>query len=742
MGDFFLQLFNLSVNASYLVFAVLLARLLLKKAPKWVNCILWGIVGLRLVFPFEIESVLSLIPSPEFVPDSMVYTNGAANVTGGEALSYIGNNPVDYSLGIDGGRLVFNEITAPDADVISPLLIATNVLAIVWVVGVAVMLICSFISFLKVKKSVREAMHVQENIYLCDNISTPFILGIVKPKIYLPSSLYKEDVLYVIDHEKAHIKRLDHLWKPLGYLLLTVYWFNPVMWLAYIFLCKDIELACDEKVIRELDKDSKKGYSNALINCSSQRRLISACPLAFGETGVKNRIKSVLSYKKPAFWVVFVSLVVCVIITIGFMTVPSENKKPQTDTVQDDTVQEYVYYGSREIVKPTLVLKSDGTFVFNYSSYSSYIAVGKYTQEENILTLVTDDGQNTYTFDVTEDGFSFDAFNSSDIPYYKVSRDSDETYCPVPDNAVFIDKQIVGTNSYFDATVLEVGEGNVLVEPMKGEPLSNSTSMLWVSTKVGSTVSVPYLREGDEIRIVYDGMIQETFPGQINGTIAIYMLESVVSNELSYSLGGDGIKYIEYMSRETTDELAGETSEYSQKITEAEKIQHFVELFNEILATSSIDELDTPEYPDEALPDIAFINVHYADGSVAKIVLPGYERVRLGVNERRLISSYERELLVESLVDSKQKKIEAIVSGTLGRVELTDEEFLNKAYTLTCDVSYLELTRLFGEAPYTESWDGIETYYYFNDEYVLFIEEGIQVSLRKISDPDYRHTIA
>lgn len=1053
MGDFFLRLFNLSVNASYLVLAVLLARLLLKKAPKWVNCILWGIVGLRLVFPFEIESFLSLIPSPEFVPDSMVYTNGAANVTGGEALSYIGNNPVDYSLGIDGGRLVFNEITAPDADAISPLLIATNVLSIVWVVGVAVMLVCSFISFMKVKKSVREAMHVQDNIYLCDNISTPFILGIIKPKIYLPSSLYKEDVLYVIDHENAHIKRLDHLWKPLGYLLLTVYWFNPVMWLAYIFLCKDIELACDEKVIRELDKDSKKEYSNALINCSSQRRLISACPLAFGETGVKNRIKSVLSYKKPAFWVIIIALVLCVAVSVGFLTVPlsgtasnilnengytivsqkeeavylnlpvdavtdeiynedgqifkeneivvfenvasahslsqtniyltnviaretridlyfrfsynelresgiiysgykhTEQGYPYTVDVKDvnsvyidgehyyendvatgflsgpndskgstefgvsvskdaflkakesfgfeifctktgyeknsqyrlidddlcrfieetilekegwtttqdkfscvsfiplkaekvkgntkvylcaqwneyemvngtmvfsgektphlatvtiksdgsgyslvdywsldgykssvaqiqehfpekyweeayngigyyydvlhmknqakaneffagrtkDYTGEYIFYGSREAIKPTLVLKENNSFVFNYSHLSSEFLTGKYEMQDGYHLMLYAEKNKSYCFTVTDEGFVFDAFNSSEIPEYKVSADSSETYCPVPDNAVFIEKQAVGANSYFDATVLEVNENSILVEPFPDEPVCKSANKLSVSTRLSSSMNVPYLREGDEIRIVYDGMIQETFPGQINGTIAIYMLESVVSDELSYSLGGDGIKYIEYMSRETTDELSGETSEYSQKITEVEKIQHFVELFNEILATSSIDELDTPEYPDEALPDIAFINVHYVDGSVAKIVLPGYERVRLGVNERRLISSYERELLVESLVDSKQKKIEAIVSGTLGRVELTDKEFLNKSYTLTCDVSYLELTRLFGEAPYTESWDGIETYYYFNDEYVLFIEEGIQVSLRKISDPDYRHTIA
>lgn len=733
MGDFFLQLFNLSVNASYLVLAVLLARLLLKKAPKWVNCILWGIVGLRLVFPFEIESILSLIPAPEFVPDSMVYRGSSTNVTTGEALSYIGNNPVDYSLGIDGGRLVFNEITAPDADAVSPLLIATNVLAIVWLVGVVAMLFCSFISFLKVKKSVSEAMHVQDNIYLCDNISTPFILGIFKPKIYLPSSLYREDVLYVIDHENAHIKRLDHLWKPLGYLLLTVYWFNPVMWLAYIFLCKDIELACDEKVIKELDKDSKKEYSNALINCSSQRRLISACPLAFGETGVKNRIKSVLSYKKPAFWIIVVALVLCMAVAVGFMTVPPENEKSQNNTVQEDTVQEYVYYGSRETIKPTLILKGNGTFTFNYSSYSSYIAVGKYTQEENILTLVTDDGQNMYTFDVTEDGFSFDAFNSSDIPYYKVSQDSNETYCPVPDNAVFVDKQIVGANSYFDATVLEVGDGNVLVEPMKDETLSNSVSMLWVSTKVNSTVSVPYLREGDEIRIVYDGMIQETFPGQINGTIAIYMLESVASDDNAYVLGGEGISHITYM-------LHNENSETGEEITDANRIQLFVKRFNEALENSSID---TENDSDEEFSDnIAFVYVTYVDGSEVSIRLMDYGRVRMGVNERRMISQGERDLIIDALIDGKAKIIEDIANSGKGRADFTNEAFLQKAYALTNGESYEELTKIFGVQPGITEWEAIETYYVCNGEYVLLFGPDTRVELRKLSDPAYRHTIA
>ncbi len=328
MENVFLELFNMSITASWLVLAVIVFRFLFKKAPKSLRVIMWGLVALRLVCPVSLESVLSIIPSTEFVPSEIVYSDSSADVSGAEIFNAIGNNPVNYDLGIQDGSVVFTEYSAPDGNTVNPLLIITYIASIVWVVGMAVMLLYTLISYLRILKKVREATPLKENIWICDNISTPFILGLVKPRIFLPSSMNEQDTEFVIAHEKAHLKRHDHWWKPLGFALLTVYWFNPVLWVAYVLLCRDIELACDEKVIKEMGTEIKKSYSDALINCSVPRKMISACPLAFGETGVKGRIKSVLNYKKPAFWVIVVAVVAILITTICFMTNP---EKPNDD---------------------------------------------------------------------------------------------------------------------------------------------------------------------------------------------------------------------------------------------------------------------------------------------------------------------------------------------------------------------------------------------------------------------------
>lgn len=338
MENVFLELFNMSITASWLVIAVIVFRFLFKKAPKSLRVIMWGLVALRLVCPFSLESVLSIIPSTEFVPSEIVYSDSSADVSGAEIFNAIGNSPVNYDLGIQDGSVVFTEYSAPDGNTVNPLLIITYIASIVWVVGMAVMLLYTLISYLRILKKVREATPLKENIWICDNISTPFILGLVKPRIFLPSSMNEQDTEFVIAHEKAHLKRRDHFWKPLGFALLTVYWFNPVLWVAYVLLCRDIELACDEKVIKEMGTEIKKSYSDALINCSVPRKMISACPLAFGETGVKGRIKSVLNYKKPAFWVIVVAVVAVLITTICFMTNP---EKPNDDnpSQQENNIQ-------------------------------------------------------------------------------------------------------------------------------------------------------------------------------------------------------------------------------------------------------------------------------------------------------------------------------------------------------------------------------------------------------------------
>ena len=580
MDNIFLTLINMSITASWLTLAVVLLRLLLKKAPKAIICVLWALVGIRLVMPFSLESALSLVPSTDTVPLDIVYAREPKIHTG---ISYLNSavNPV-----ITGSFAPSNELTS-----INPIQVWLFIAEQIWAIGIVVMLVYTAYSYIRLRMRVREAVRVG-GVWLCDRIDTPFILGVIRPKIYVPSSMSESDLEYVIAHENAHIRRRDYIWKPLGFALLTVYWFNPVMWAAYILLCRDIESACDEKVLKEKGTEIKKAYSDALINCSVSRKIISACPLAFGETSVKSRVKSVLNYKKPAFWIIIVALVACAVTAVCFLTNPKEDEKvtfngaPLTFDKEDvyvfypkelvyvspvysfvqtavmapryrllydksfaeleqTSIDEFIlterghmqeisltdnfekafldYENDREFVKGIrennrrafeacyrdeqkdinywhiLLEQKDGsyyigvgyydgsarqmrwvyrvnkerqsyisqisevggyniykyhsspdpmtpslnlydnpkTFTFSWSGFSSYFAVGKYELDGETLTLKTDDGLNTYIFDVVGDTYVFDASRSSMIPSYKYSADAPSAECPVPDGAVF-----------------------------------------------------------------------------------------------------------------------------------------------------------------------------------------------------------------------------------------------------------------------------------------------------------------
>ncbi len=311
MAALFLKLLNMSISSSWLVLAVLLLRLLLNKAPKWINGILWGIVGLRLIMPFSFESVLSLIPSTQTIskaPDAP-----RPHIESGVAA--FDNQVNDYLHGH-----YFEGVTKPAgyfADI-------TTILAVLWLIGVVVFLAYAIISYLRLSKKVGTAVLLYENIFQSERVGSPFVLGIVRPKIYLPFSVNEQNIFYVIAHEKAHISRKDHLWKPIGFLIFAIHWFNPLMWLGYILLCRDIELACDEKVIKEFDKSKRADYSQALLNSSINRRNISACPLAFGEVSVKKRIKTVIKYKKPAFWIVVAAIIISFAVAVCFLTDPPQ----------------------------------------------------------------------------------------------------------------------------------------------------------------------------------------------------------------------------------------------------------------------------------------------------------------------------------------------------------------------------------------------------------------------------------
>ena len=327
MQELFLGVMKLSLIGSLFAVAVMLLRLIFQKAPRWIFVLLWGMVALRLVIPFSIESEVSLVPGR--LATGQIITNVSDSYVGDVTFLYE-NNP-GYSNALEAGRQPIpsergdyvvtrkDSLEAPKTvgDTVFP------VLSWIWLAGVVLMFGYTGVSFFLLKGKMREATVLRKNIWQCQQVASPFVLGMIRPRIYLPYAIQAADMENVIAHEQAHIRRKDHWWKPVGFLLLAVHWFNPVMWIAYILLCRDIEASCDEKVIRTMGREEVRAYSTALLNCSIHRRRIAACPLAFGEVGVKERIKRVMHYRKPAFWVVIAAAILCMVIAVCFLTNPA-----------------------------------------------------------------------------------------------------------------------------------------------------------------------------------------------------------------------------------------------------------------------------------------------------------------------------------------------------------------------------------------------------------------------------------
>lgn len=393
MSTIFLKILNISFTAGWLILAVIALRLLLNKAPKWIMCLLWGLVALRLLIPFSIESALSLVPSGEIVSESIVSNASPSIDTGFKAV----NNAVNP---------IITETFAPQSEAsVNPMQIIVTIATAIWIVGMAAMFIYAFVSYFKLKTQVRastplsvKTSEFSRRVMVSDDIKSPFILGIFKPVIYIPSNLDLNTIEYVCAHENAHIKRHDHWWKPLGFFLLSIYWFNPLCWIAYILLCKDIESACDEKVIKDKDKSYLALYSQALLDCAVQRKRISACPLAFGENGVKGRVKGVLNYRKPAFWIIVIAVVAIIVAAVCFLTNPkridpSEKKPPELMIESDnsDTMLRASMYGYhwswKEKGKEQNVI-ADGISPFD---------------DLNIATLQLDDEKHTLKLNFEQD---------------------------------------------------------------------------------------------------------------------------------------------------------------------------------------------------------------------------------------------------------------------------------------------------------------------------------------------------
>ena len=331
MNELFLKIINMSISASWLVLAVLILRFVLKKAPKWINVLLWGIVAIRLICPFSFESTLSLIPSAETIPLNIGMDTTPTINSGISAI----NNAVNP---------IISQSNTPMAGAsVNLLQITIGIYEYIWIFGMIALALYTAISYWRLRRKVDTAVRYKDNIFQSENVSFPFVLGIIKPRIYLPFKMNGQYLEYVVAHEQAHICRKDHWWKPLGFLLLMIHWFNPFMWLAYVLLCRDIELACDEKVIKELGNEQRGDYTQALVACSVNRRMIAACPLAFGEVSVKERVKSVMNYKKPAFWVIIISVIVCVGVAVCFLTNPKQDSYTLRIVVPAGSQEKFVY---------------------------------------------------------------------------------------------------------------------------------------------------------------------------------------------------------------------------------------------------------------------------------------------------------------------------------------------------------------------------------------------------------------
>lgn len=340
MTKLFLTLLNIGIKAGWLILAVLLLRVILRKAPRWTVCLLWGVVALRLVFPFPIESVFSLIPSAQTVQMEIERMEKPEVYTG---IGFVDEhvNPV-----------ITSQMAPEVEESVNPMQIIIWVAALVWIVGIVLFQTYTLVSYMELRRKVRisipfrssrqqlprqlewgENLKIYRKIYVCDQMKSPFILGILNPKIYLPAGMDEAAYENIIQHEATHLKHGDQFWKPLGYLLMSVYWFQPLSWVAYAFFCKDMELACDERATMGMQKSEKASYCQTLLACSTNRQILAACPVAFGEVGVKERVKHVLNYKKPAFGIVLVACVVCIVTVVCFLTNPKVENGNDTQSV-------------------------------------------------------------------------------------------------------------------------------------------------------------------------------------------------------------------------------------------------------------------------------------------------------------------------------------------------------------------------------------------------------------------------
>ena len=584
MNELFLKIINMSISASWLILAVLILRLVLKKAPKWVNVLLWGIVAVRLICPLSFESALSLIPSSETIPLDIEMAAKPTIDSGVPAINSV-VNPVLSSF-------------APPQHVLTsanPLQIWIPILNIIWLIGVGALLLYTAVSYWRLCRKVDTAVRYKGNIFQSENVSSPFVLGIIKPRIYLPFNMNGQDLEHVVAHEQAHIRRKDHWWKPLGFLLLTIHWFNPLMWLAYVLLCRDIEFACDEKVIKELGNEQRADYTQALVVCSVNRRMIAACPLAFGEVGVKDRVKSVMNYKKPAFWGVVLAVIVCVFVAVCFLTNPVTKNNGTDGTVTEwfdylETPDEMVWDGRLEINLPEFpgvtfrwypekmeAVTEEGIVPLFHGMpiWNTYFCdltgdripdlCSTYTFGSGIIDsrIIIYDYANGASYELSDRGY-FDftlRFNEADGYLYvdKTKYNTDELVetgrLVFKNNSIQIEGFSNEAHQVFRAEILEIHDGHYLVKPVEGSWELNSADRIVVP--ISNAHPSPEPEIGNVIEIEYSGEILESYPAQIADVYGIKLIREAETWDLIPMVMVNGTLYLDTGHESTIEARCG-----------------------------------------------------------------------------------------------------------------------------------------------------------------------------------------
>ena len=583
MNELFLKIINMSISASWLVLVVLILRFVLKKAPKWVNILLWGIVAIRLICPFSFESALSLIPSAETFPEKVI--------SGPSFDVQTGITPVDNRINDYLGDRYFEGVTVPANNGNNIM----TILTIVWTIGILLLVAYTVISYWRLRRKVDTAVRYKDNIFQSENVKSPFVLGIIKPRIYLPFNMNGQDLEHVVAHEQAHIHRKDHWWKPFGFLLLTIHWFNPLVWLAYVLLCRDIELACDEKVIKELGNEQRADYTQALVACSVNRRMIAACPLAFGEVGVKDRVKSVMNYKKPAFWGVVLAVIVCVFVAVCFLTNPVTKNNGTDGTVTEwfdylETPDEMVWDGRLEINLPEFpgvtfrwypekmeAVTEEGIVPIFHGMpiWNTYFCdltgdripdlCSTYTFGSGIIDsrIIIYDYANGASYELSDRGY-FDftlRFNEADGYLYvdKTKYNTDELVetgrLVFKNNSIQIEGFSNEAHQVFRAEILEIHDGHYLVKPVEGSWELNSADRIVVP--ISNAHPSPEPEIGNVIEIEYSGEILESYPAQIADVYGIKLIREAETWDLIPMVMVNGTLYLDTGHESTIEARCG-----------------------------------------------------------------------------------------------------------------------------------------------------------------------------------------